>query len=110
MSDNSARDADCTKIVSLRGEQVRKSEVPLGKEFTEDGLVRQTSMSSPVKFGVVGQNVRFKFCDEWCIKTSSAMAHALDPNMPFGRTSMKQVHIGETQTVRLLVVDDRGPA
>ena len=104
------RDLECDVLVMLHGTQIKKKDVPLGKEFAQDGRIFQTSLGSGIKLDLVPLNGTFKFGDEWCAKMSPSTSYALVPNGPFGRSTSKSMSISPEQMVRPLVVDDRGPA
>ena len=102
------RDLECDVLVMLHGTQIKKKDVPLGKDFAQDGRIFQTSLGSGIKLDLVPLNGTFKFGDEWCAKMSPSTSYALVPNGPFGRSTSKSMSIRPDQMVRPLVVDDRG--
>ena len=81
------RDLECDVLVMLHGTQIKKKDVPLGKEFAQDGRIFQTSLGSGIKLDLVPLNGTFKFGDEWCAKMSPSTSYALVPNGPFGRST-----------------------
>ncbi|MDB5237834.1 MAG: hypothetical protein JWM46_104 [Candidatus Kaiserbacteria bacterium] len=101
------RDTACSKIVTLCGMQVTKKDVPLGKEFIEDGHTYQATMGPPTKFDCVPLNSTFKLGDTWCARMTPGASYSLEPNRPFGISTSNCVVVRPDQMVRILVVDRR---
>jgi|GEM_PF-6603456 len=75
---------ECEVRVQWRGQTVRKSEVPLGREFIENERIYQTS-ASPSTYEKIASRSRFRYGDTWYYKDSAGDALPLEPNQPFGR-------------------------
>lgn len=102
---------DSDAIVTVGGVSCRKYEVPLGKEFVQDGRRYQGSVC-PGTFGQALPEQRFRYGEQWYFKEKTGCAMRLDPNMPFGRPyfvrSSRTFHSSER--VVILEIADRGPA
>ena len=97
------------KKVHLRGALVDKCDVPLGREFVEEGRLYQ-ALASPTTYGQVPLGGRYRHGDEWYYKDASG-PKPLNPNLPFGRPFHRQHERvpGESERVVVLEVVDRGP-
>ena len=92
-------------------EPVRLCDVPLGKEYIQEGRIYQTS-KAPSEYGRVPIGRRFRYGDNWFYRSnSSAVAKRLEPNMPFGKPSLKRGRdFGPSERVDILEISDRGVA
>ena len=101
------------RLVRIAGvkEPVRLCDVPLGKEYVEGGRVYQTS-KAPSEYGRVPVGRRFRYGDNWFYRSdSSAVAKRLEPNMPFGKPSLKRGRdFGTSERVDILEISYRGVA
>lgn len=96
-------------LVSLK-EDVPKHEVMLGREFVEDGRLKQT-VANRMRFDQSPLTCRFRTGDRWYQRLNGRdMAHELVPNGPFGRIdSARMQHIMAHEHVSVLEIVDRGP-
>ena len=92
--------------------QVRLAEVPLGKEFFENGCSFQTNLN-PSAYAKVEVGGRFRFGDQWYYRNAEGKVLKLNPNMPFGIPYKIPGQAGRffdgVERVAILELVDRGP-
>jgi hypothetical protein len=93
-------------IVLLEGEQVKLKDVPLGREFTYEGRIFQ-STKNPMRFMDLPPSTRFCYRDRWLYRGGLDFAYALDPDAPFGNVTEKRVEMPYDAPVELLDFEDR---
>ena len=93
--------------VLLRGREVLRCDVPLGREFVQDGKTFQASLSSQMLFELVEMGDHLKYGDHWYVKTGDYIAHVLEPDMPLGMGGSKRVDFPADRKVRRLLMDER---
>jgi hypothetical protein len=95
-------------LVRYRGEEIRLSDIGLGREFAYQGRLYQTSVR-PTTFSAVEEGARFRFLGQWYIKAKAQRYAPVEPNTPFGmKGSRSYPLIVESFKVDVLEVMDRG--